>query len=84
MSSLSVTLIDVVWGDSILIESQDDSGQSYYALIDSNDTTYLRSSYIFLKRFFEKKKIELANAFKKEGIPYQMLFWCAFSTFALR
>jgi competence protein ComEC len=55
MSSLSITLIDVGWGDSILIESVDANNNSFYALIDSNDTKYLRSSYIFLKKFFEKK-----------------------------
>lgn len=59
MSSLSVTLIDVGWGDSVLIESQDGSGHCMYALVDSNDTTYFRSSYIFLKRFFEKKGLRL-------------------------
>lgn len=61
MSRLSITLIDVGWGDSILIESQDNSGNNYYALVDSNDTKYLRSSYIFLKRFFEKKEIKLPD-----------------------
>ena len=56
MSSLRVTLIDVGWGDSLLLESEDVTG-AHYALIDSNDTSTLRSSYIFLKRFFEKKAI---------------------------
>lgn len=53
-SELSVTIIDVGWGDSIFLESRDSNGETSYALIDSNDTTYLRSSYIFLKRYFEK------------------------------
>ena len=57
MSTLSVTLIDVGWGDSILIESQNNQGKCFYALIDSNDTTYFRSSFIFLKKFFERKQI---------------------------
>ena len=61
MSDLSVTLIDVGWGDSIFMESKDSHGQSRYALIDSNDTTYLRSSQIFLKRFFERTKIQLPD-----------------------
>lgn len=61
MSSLSVTLIDVGWGDSILIEYENNNGKYKYALIDSNDTTYLRSSYIFLKRYFEKKRVNLSN-----------------------
>lgn len=55
MSRLRVTLIDVGWGDSILLETEDGSGKTYYALVDSNDTATLRSSYIFLKRFVEKK-----------------------------
>lgn len=57
MSTLSVTLIDVGWGDSLFIESQNNQGKCFYALIDSNDTTYFRSSFIFLKKFFERKKI---------------------------
>lgn len=61
MSNLNVTLIDVGWGDSIFIESQDENGQSHYALVDSNDTKYLRSSYIFLKRLFERKDIKLPD-----------------------
>lgn len=55
MSSLNVTLIDVGWGDSILLESIDNNGNSYYGLIDSNDSTNLRSSYVFLKKYFERK-----------------------------
>jgi beta-lactamase superfamily II metal-dependent hydrolase len=39
-----------------LLESEDVTG-AHYALIDSNDTSTLRSSYIFLKRFFEKRAI---------------------------
>jgi competence protein ComEC len=59
MTQLRVTLIDVGWGDSILLEATDDNGDEHFGLIDSNDTTYLRSSLIFLKRHFEKKKIDL-------------------------
>ena len=57
MSRLRVTLIDVGWGDSLLLESEDDQGNAHYGLIDSNDTSTLRSSHIFLKRFFEKKNM---------------------------
>ena len=56
-SELNITVIDVGWGDSIFLESRDTKGDTFYALIDSNDTTYLRSSYIFLKRHFEKQGI---------------------------
>lgn len=64
MSSLRATLIDVGWGDSLLLESHDDStNKDHYALIDSNDTSTFRSSHIFLKRFFEKKNIALPSSF---------------------
>jgi beta-lactamase superfamily II metal-dependent hydrolase len=62
MSCLRVTLIDVGWGDSLLLESEDNHGNVYYGLIDSNDTSTLRSSHIFLKRFFEKKKVTVPAA----------------------
>ena len=62
MSSLSVTLIDVGWGDSILIESEDARGIRHYALVDSNDSDKLRSSEIFLKRHFEKAGLALPGA----------------------
>lgn len=54
MSELKLTLIDVGWGDSIFVEAVDDNGEAHYALIDSNDTTTLRSSYIFLRRYFDR------------------------------
>jgi beta-lactamase superfamily II metal-dependent hydrolase len=59
MAVLRATLIDVGWGDSILLESQDSERKSHYALIDSNDTPTLRSSYIFLKRYFERRQINI-------------------------
>jgi competence protein ComEC len=60
MNTLNITMIDVAWGDSIFIESID-SGNSVYALIDSNDTTSYKSSLIFLKKFFERKGIDIVN-----------------------
>lgn len=59
MSKLSITIIDVGWGDSILIESKDSAGKIHFAMIDSNDTSNYQSSLIFLKRYFEKKNINL-------------------------
>ena len=56
MKELHVTLIDVGWGDSILIESIDNQGTSHYGLIDSNDTSNIKSTYIFLKTVFLKRK----------------------------
>jgi beta-lactamase superfamily II metal-dependent hydrolase len=55
-SKLRLTMIDVGMGDSLLLESIDATSVSRYALVDSNDTTNFRSSYIFLKRFFEKRQ----------------------------
>jgi competence protein ComEC len=60
MSRLRAILIDVGWGDSILLESEDDRGAEHFALIDSNDSAAFRSSYIFLKRYFERKKIDIS------------------------
>jgi competence protein ComEC len=51
----------VGWGDSILLESVDRTGKSHFALIDSNDTATFRSSYIFLKRFFERRTITVPS-----------------------
>jgi competence protein ComEC len=61
MARLAATIIDVGWGDSIFIEMEDDNGESSYGLIDSNDSKYLKSSYIFIKRFFERRRIERAD-----------------------
>jgi len=61
---LRVTMIDVGWGDSIFLESIDSVGHSRYALVDCNDTTYSRSSYIFIKRFFERKGVALPSSSK--------------------
>ena len=62
MSTLNITLIDVAWGDSIFIESIDNQGNSFYALVDSNDTSSYKSSYIFIKKFFERKGIDIDSA----------------------
>lgn len=71
MDKLTVTLIDVGWGDSIFIESYDNNGQAHYGLIDSNDTTYQKSSFIFLKRYFERKMIRLPE--NKPVFDFMML-----------
>jgi len=72
MSTLKVTLIDVGWGDSIFLESIDENEQHHYALIDSNDTSTLRSSHIFLKRHFEKKGISVPS-------PSRLFSWVMLS-----
>ena len=55
MSSLKIILINVGWGDSILLETTDDNGQETYAMIDSNDSSNYKSSLIFLRRYFQRK-----------------------------
>jgi beta-lactamase superfamily II metal-dependent hydrolase len=54
MVQLWVTFIDVGWGDSILLEVEDTAGHRRFALIDSNDTSNLPSTRIFLKRHLER------------------------------
>lgn len=61
MSELSITLIDVGWGDSILVESVDDSGHRRYGLVDCNDTSISRSSFLFVKRHLERIGEELGE-----------------------
>lgn len=53
-NKLSVTLIDVAWGDSIFIDYLDDSENHLFALIDSNDTTYNTTSQNFVKKYIER------------------------------
>jgi beta-lactamase superfamily II metal-dependent hydrolase len=61
VSELSVTFIDVGWGDSILVESVDDAGVRRFGLVDCNDYEYLRSGLIFVKRRLERLQIEYDN-----------------------
>ena len=61
MSKLAITLIDVGWGDSILIEIFDDAGQTHFGLVDCNDTSNQRSSYLFVKRFLERQGVDLTS-----------------------
>jgi beta-lactamase superfamily II metal-dependent hydrolase len=54
---LRATLIDVGWGDSILLEAEWDEGGEHrhvFGLIDCNDTVHNRSAYLFVKRRFER------------------------------
>ncbi len=57
------------------------SGKVDYVLIDRMNYHYAdwvyrryKLEYAMTNDFFTRKKIELANAFRKEGIPYQLLF----------
>ncbi|MCK5198207.1 MAG: MBL fold metallo-hydrolase, partial [Spirochaetales bacterium] len=60
METFSLTLIDVGWGDSILLEF-DNGSYSSFGLIDSNDTQRFSSSFIFLKKYFERKMYPYKN-----------------------
>ncbi len=59
MGDLSVTLIDVGWGDSIFIEHNDDAGSAYYGLVDSNDSKEIQSTRIFIERLFKYRRQDL-------------------------
>jgi beta-lactamase superfamily II metal-dependent hydrolase len=54
MAELSITFLDVGWGDSILLEAVDDAGYRHFGLVDSNDTTNWPTSRVYLKRHFER------------------------------
>lgn len=56
MAKLVVTMMDVGWGDSILVEAvPDGDGESQYGLIDCNDYSRQRVSMAFVKRYFERR-----------------------------
>lgn len=60
MSTLAATLLEVGWGDSILIESTDDKGTTRYALIDSNDETPdKRIALWYLRRHFQTNHVSI-------------------------
>lgn len=61
MTKLKVTLIDVGWGDSILIEIINKDKERIFGLIDSNDSVNFQSSYIYIKRYLEREKIEFTD-----------------------
>jgi competence protein ComEC len=65
MSELKVTLIDVGWGDSILIEASDSAGsRPCFALVDSNDNEErdYYPSYNFLRKHFGLRENEFTVA----------------------
>jgi len=59
MGTLNITLIDVGWGDSIFIEHVDAAGNFHYGLIDSNDSKEIKSTRIFIERFFRLKRQDI-------------------------
>jgi len=61
MGILNITLIDVGWGDSIFIEHVDDAGNSYFGLVDSNDSKEIKSTRIFIERFFRYRREDIRS-----------------------
>jgi len=53
-SKLTVTLLDVGWGDSIFLHSIDTNNNHHFALVDAHDTKYLQPTRIFLRRYFRR------------------------------
>lgn len=62
MSTLKVTLIDVGWGDSILLEASDGSSRPRFALIDSNDNADRDywPAWSFLRKHFGMREDEFS------------------------
>ncbi len=50
MSLLRVLVLDVGWGDCIIIESQDSNGDWHFGLVDCNDTSSNQAALNFFKR----------------------------------
>ena len=67
MQYLKVTLIDVGWGDSILLEASNGNSQPVFGLIDSNDNE--RDSYWPVWNFL-RKKTGLSTTERKNARPY--------------
>jgi len=61
MSLLHVIVLDVGWGDSIIVESVDQYGKLHVGIIDSNDTSKNRFSLNFLKRRLQTLGIDYSN-----------------------
>ena len=51
-------MLDVGWGDSILIESENNQGEQCFAVVDSNDTSSNRFTLNFLKRRLQTQGID--------------------------
>jgi len=55
MNKLIITILSVGNGDSIFLEYRRTSSSWVFGLIDCNDSVNLKSTHIFLKRFFEMR-----------------------------
>ncbi|MEM9365322.1 MAG: MBL fold metallo-hydrolase [Planctomycetota bacterium] len=61
MARLTVTMIDVGWGDCILLEFEKDGQDPRYALIDCNDRPNQRLALSFVKRHLQTKQVDWRN-----------------------
>ena len=57
MQSLTVTIVEAGWGDSILVESSDGAGEQRFALVDCNDSKESPLSRCFVRRTLERRGI---------------------------
>lgn len=71
MEKLRVIILDVGWGDSILIESEDNQGELHFAVVDSNDTSKNQFTLNFLKRRLQTLGIDYRN--KKPFLDFVLL-----------
>jgi competence protein ComEC len=71
MSKLRVIMLDVGWGDSILVEAEDVNGDQHFAVVDSNDTSSNKFTLNFLKRRLKTKGIDYQN--QKHFLDFVML-----------
>lgn len=55
MKNLKITLIDVGWGDSILVEARGETGPTRFGLVDCNDREFVRSSHTYIGRHLERE-----------------------------
>jgi len=53
MGELTVTIMDVGWGDSIIVDAVDDAGSRRFGLIDCNDYSRQTTAKHFAKWYFE-------------------------------
>lgn len=61
MPQLRVIVLDVGWGDAILLETMDNNGKWHFAVVDSNDTAKNQFSLNFLKRRLQTLGIDYST-----------------------
>lgn len=71
-STLTVTLLDVGWGDSIFLHSKDSNDVHHFGLIDAHETKYLQPSTIFLRRYF-RRHLHYVGALEKPYFDFVLL-----------